>query len=143
MSIEPIELICSALILNDYGGDKNYAQLVKDRIKSDETRYRRTKHRGDLVICCGASNSVTANAGKALCIVNLYDCRPMQKEDEPTACIDYQPNRFVWRLKDWRWFSRDFEFRHYYVSGPYQGIFKIRIPGNVEILSQQPSRPLI
>jgi hypothetical protein len=126
--------IFSALILNDYGGDKNYAQLVKDMTKSDETRYRRTAYRGDLVICCGATNSVTKNKGKALCIVSLYDCRPMQPEDEPTACIEYQPHRFVWRLKDWRFFSRDFEFRHYYVSGPYQGIFKIKIPDNVQII---------
>lgn len=130
--------IFKALILNDYGGDKNYAQLVKDRIKSDETRYKRTSHRGDLVICCGKSGSVTRNAGKALCIVNLYDVRPMEPEDVPTACIDYQSNRFVWRLKDWRWFSRDFEFKYYYVSGPYQAIFSIRIPDNVEILTSHP-----
>jgi hypothetical protein len=131
------ERIYSALVLNDYGVNKNYAQLVMDRIKSDETRYRRTAHRGDLVICCGQTNSITKNAGKALCIVNLYDCRPMQKEDEPTACIEYQPHRFVWRFSDWRYFTRCFEFRYYYVSGSYQGIFKIRIPDNIQILNQQ------
>lgn len=131
--------IYSALILNDYGGDANYAQLVKDQKKTIETRMRRTNYRGDLVICCGASNSVTANAGKALCIVNLYTCHPMEPRDEPFACINYLSKRFSWFLCNWRWFSRDFEFRHHYISGPYQGIFKIQIPANVQILNQPPT----
>lgn len=130
--------IYHALILNDYGGDRNYAQKVKEQIKTIETRYRRTSYRGELVICCGKSNSVSENAGKALCIVNLYLCGPMVREDEPYACVDYQPERFSWYLCNWQWFSRDFEFRHSYVSGPYQGIFKIRIPNDVQILNQRP-----
>lgn len=61
----------------------------------------------------------------------------MIKEDEPGACIEYHPDRKCLLLKDWRYFSRDFEFRHYYVSGPYQGIFAIKIPPSVHILNKQ------
>jgi hypothetical protein len=128
--------IFSALILNDYGGDKNYATKVMQQVKTIETRMRRTNFRGDLVICCGAGKSVTANRGKALCIVNLYGCEPMQPKHEPYACIECIPGRFSWYLCNWQWFDRLFEFRHYYLSGPYQGIFKIRIPDNVQILNQ-------
>ena len=125
--------IYRALILNDYA-ETPYAQWVKAQKKTMETRMNRLfKYRGDVVICCGASNSVGKNAGKALCIVNIYDGRPMVKEDEAAACIEYHPDRKVLLLKDWRYFSRDFEFKYYYVSGAYQGIFTIRIPKDVEI----------
>lgn len=129
--------IYRALILNDYEGAP-YAEWVKIQKKTIETRMKRLfKYRGDVVICCGASNSVGKNAGKALCIVNIYDGRPMIKEDEDAACIEYHPDRKCLLLKDWRYFSRDFEFRHYYVSGPYQGIFEIKIPLSVHILNKQ------
>lgn len=129
--------IYRALILNDYEGAP-YAEWVKIQKKTIETRMKRLfKYRGDVVICCGASNSVGKNAGKALCIVNIYDGRPMIKEDEDAACIEYHPDRKCLLLKDWRYFSRDFEFRHYYVSGHYQGIFEIKIPLSVHILNKQ------
>lgn len=128
--------IYRALILNDYEKTP-YAEWVKTKKKTIETRMGRLfKYRGDVVICCGAANSVTKNAGKALCIVNIYDGRPMIKEDEKDACIEYHPDRRCLFLKDWRYFSRDFEFRYYYVSGAYQGIFTIKIPANVHILNQ-------
>jgi hypothetical protein len=133
------ERVYSALILNDYGGEGNYADKVMRRIKTIETRMNRLfKYRGDLVICCGQTNSVTNNAGKALCIVDLFDARKMLKEDEAAACIEWHEDRRSHLLRDWRYFSRNFEFRHYYVSGPYQGIFKIRIPSNVEIITPSP-----
>jgi len=129
----PEERIYKAIILNDYPG-AHYAEWVKIQKKTIETRMGRLfKYRGDIVICCGKTNSVSKNAGKALCIVNIYDGRPMLKEDEQAACIEWHPDRKSLLLKDWRYFSRDFEFRHYYVSGPYQGIFEIRIPDNVQI----------
>lgn len=132
------DIILPALVLNDYGSTENYATYVEEQKKTLETRMRRFNHRGDLVICCG-NKSLTANKGKALCIVNLYDARPMEntKEDEEAARIAYQPGRIVHLLKDWRYFSRKFHFTHYYVSGTYQGIFKIRIPEGVQIIEQQ------
>lgn len=130
-----------ALILNDYEVDR-YAEWVKIQKKTIETRMKRLfSYRGDVVICCGAANSVGRNAGRALCIVNIYDGRPMIKEDEVAACIEWHPDRKSLLLKDWRWFSRDFEFRHYYVSGAYQGIFTIKIPASVQILNQMPKKP--
>jgi hypothetical protein len=131
------ERIYKALILNDYEG-KEYATWVYEQIKTDETRYRRTAHRGNLIICKGKTNSVGPKKGMALCIVNLYDCLPMTMEHEKSALVEYQPNRFVWRLKDWRYFSEPFEFRHHKVAGTWQGIFDLRIPDYVTILTHQP-----
>jgi hypothetical protein len=127
--------IYSALILNDYPG-RPYAEWVKTQKKTIETRMgRQFNYRGDLVICCGATNSVGKNAGKALCIVDLYDARPMIEEDVKAACIEWDADRRVHLLRNWRYFSYEFAFKDYKVSGPYQGIFKIRIPDFVEILS--------
>ncbi len=54
-----------ALILNDYPGAP-YADWIKNGKKTIETRYRSFKYTGDLVICCGKTNSVGKNAGKAM-----------------------------------------------------------------------------
>lgn len=133
--------IYPALVLNDYPGE-HYATWIEQQKKTLETRFRKFSHRGDLVICCG-NKSVSANKGKALCIVNLFDARPMEntQADEDAAKIAYAPGRIVHLLKDWQYFSRKFHFTHYYVSGTYQGIFKIRIPDDVQII-QQPKLPL-
>lgn len=132
------ERIYKALILNDYVG-AHYAELVKTQKKTIETRMGRLfKYRGDVVICCGKTNSVSKNAGKALCIVNIYDGRLMLPEDEAAACIEWHPERRALLLKDWRYFNRDFEFSKLRVSGTWQGIFEIRIPDNVQILNSKP-----
>lgn len=129
----PENRILPALILNDYA-EAPYATWVKEQAKTIETRMGRLfKHRGDLVICCGKTNSVGSNAGKALCIVNVYDGRPMIPEDEAAAKIEWHPKRKSLLLTNWRYFSYDFIFKDYYVSGPFQGIFKIRIPDFVSI----------
>lgn len=128
------ERIYSALILNDYA-EAPYAEWIKAQKKTIETRMgRQFKYRGDLVICCGASNSVGKNAGKALCIVDLYDARPMIEEDVEAACIEWDANRKSHLLRNWRYFSYEFAFKDYYVSGPYQGIFQLRIPDFVKII---------
>lgn len=126
------ERIYKALILNDYECGR-YADLVYKQIKTIETRYRRTAHRGNLIICCGKTNSVGPNAGKALCMVDLINCRPMLVEDEKAACIEYQPNRFAWELRFWSYFSRQFEFAPCKVRGTWQGLFDIRLPDDVTI----------
>jgi hypothetical protein len=125
-----------ALILNDYP-ETPYAEWIKVQKKTIETRMgRQFSHRGDIVICCGASNSPgSKNAGKALCIVDLYDARPMIEEDVEAACIQWHHNRKSHLLRNWRYFSYDFVFKDYYVSGPYQGIFKIKIPDFVKIIT--------
>ena len=127
------EDIYNALILNDYPG-AHYATMVHDRTKIIETRMKQFKYRGDLIICCG-NGSVSKNKGKALCMVNLFDARPMTDEDEPHACISNAPGRIAHLLKDWRYFNRQFHFAHYRISGSYQSIFQLRLPDDVRIIS--------
>lgn len=122
--------IYPAIILNE-----PYAGLVKDRVKTIETRMRRFSHRGDIIICCDKGKSADSpNAGKALCIVDVYDVRPMRDEDAAAACIDNVPGRYAYLLKDWRHFSYDFLIKDYAVTKNWQGIFQLRIPDFVQIL---------
>jgi len=126
-----------ALVLNDYGGDADYATLVYQGIKTIETRMGRLfSHRGDIVICKGATKSVGENKGMALCVVNIYDGRMMQKSDEKSACIDWHPDRRSLLLKDWRYFSRMFKFSDQAVKNNFQGVFEITIPDDVALIPQ-------
>lgn len=134
--------IYPALILNDYPGAE-YAEWVRTGKKTIETRMKRLfSYRGDIVICCGFKNSMhSPNAGLALCIVNIYDGRSMRKIDEPHAGIEWHKDRKALLLKDWRHFDKPFRFTDQYVSGPYQGIFKITLPSNVGIIPRPDIKP--
>lgn len=123
----------AALVLNDYP-EKHYATWVKDGIKTLETRGKKFSYTGDLVICCG-NKSVTNNAGKALCIVHFGEGRPMVDEDANSACIENAPGRIVYPLTDLRHFSYDFKFTDYAVKKNFQGIFSVKIPDFVKILT--------
>lgn len=126
--------IFKALILNDYPG-KPYAQQVKEGTKLIETRMNKLfTYRGDIVICCGASNSISDNAGKALCIVNIWKGRAMLKSDEIAACIEWHPKRKSLLLKDWRHFDEDFEFAPCAIEKNFQGMFSIQIPDHIKII---------
>jgi len=122
-----------ALILNDYPGAP-YADWIKTGKKTIETRHRSFNYKGDLVICCGKTNSVGKNAGKALCIVELWKIRPMKKSDETAAGVKYNPEIKSFLLRNWRHFNRDFEFSPQRIAGAWQGIFEITIPDDVEII---------
>lgn len=127
-----------ALVLNDYEGGLHYATKVYTGEKPIETRMNRMfKYRGDLVICCGNS-SVTDNAGYALCVVNLYDARPMENNEAEikAACIGWDKDRFSHLLKDWRYFSRNFKFARQATKKNFQGIFEIEIPSDVILIPQ-------
>ena len=129
-------MIYKAIILNDYEG-AHYASKVYRGEKLIETRMNRMfSYRGDIVICCGKTNSVTSNAGKALCLVEIWKGRPMEKGDEEAACIEFHPKRKSLLLRNWRYFSRNFDFAPQYVSGPFQGIFEILLPADVDIIPQ-------
>lgn len=123
----------NCLILNDYPG-AHYATWLMQQRKTIETRMKAFKYRGDLIICCG-NKSVTANKGLALCVVNLFAVREMFDEDHEAACIANAPGRKAHLLKDWRYFSRKFEFARRRVSGSFQSIFQITLPDDVKILS--------
>lgn len=122
----------NCLILNDYP-EKHYATWVAEQRKTIETRMKAFKYRGDLIICCG-NKSVTANKGKALCIVNLFAVRDMFDADEAAACIANTIGRKAHLLKDWRYFNRKFEFARRRVSGSFQSIFQITLPDDVIII---------
>lgn len=128
--------IYPAIVLNDYAYAK-YAQWVKEGKKIIETREGRMfDFTGDIIICCGKSKSVGTNAGKAICIVNIWKVRPMKKEDEVAACIEWRGDRIAYLLKDWRYFNEDFMFSKYAIQKNFQGIFSIQLPENVYTIPQ-------
>jgi hypothetical protein len=135
-----------ALIINDFK-HAHYAQWVKEGKKKIETRVnRKFKHRGDIVICCGAANSVTDNAGLALCIVEVFEVDWMKPEEETAACVSFHEKRVSYHLRNWRHFSQDFEFKKLKVSGNWQGIFELQIPEGIEIIPKPeilPYKPLV
>lgn len=78
-----------------------WANLVASGAKTIETRKWATKYRGDLVICSSQNPKIEPH-GKALCIVELYDVRPMEKKDEKKACIKVYPKAQAWFLRNLR-----------------------------------------
>ena len=129
-------MILPALILNNYPGTP-YADWVKHGNKTIETRMNRLfSHRGDIIICCGKTNSVGPNAGRALCIVDIYKGRPMANnaEEIKAACIGWDINRKSLLLRNWRHFNDDFIFMPFVVNKNFQGIFSINIPDYITII---------
>lgn len=76
-----------------------WANLVASGKKTIETRKWSTKYRGDLVIC-SSKNPKIEPAGYALCIIELYDVKPMTKKDEKKACIKVYPKAYSWFLRN-------------------------------------------
>ncbi len=132
--------IYKALIMNDYPGAP-YAEWIKTGEKTIETRHRNFHYRGDIVICCGKTNSVGKNAGKALCIVELWKARPMKKGDEKASGVRYDPTIICFLFRNWRHFSRDFEFSPQRISGAWQSLFDITIPEDVKIIPRPDIKP--
>jgi hypothetical protein len=129
-----------ALILNDYPGAP-YADWIKWGEKTIETRNRSFNYRGDVVICCGKTISVGPNAGRALCIVDLWKIRPMKKADEKAAGVPYDPRIKSFLLRNWRHFSYDFAFAPQRIAGAWQSLFLITIPPGVTIISKSGIKP--
>ena len=125
--------IFKALIMNDYPGAP-YAEWIKTGAKTIETRHRSFNYRGDIVICCGKTNSVGENAGKALCIVELWKIRPMERGDEKASGVSFNPKIKSFLIRNWRHFSRDFEFSPQRISGAWQSLFDISLPADVKIV---------
>jgi len=53
-------------------------------------------------VICSSQNPKIDPYGKALCIVELYDTRPMTKKDEKKACIKVYPKAQAWFLRNFR-----------------------------------------
>ncbi len=99
-----------------------YASLIAEGIKTIETRKWATKYRGDILICASKSGQGEPK-GVALCIVELYDIRPMTKADEAAACIELYPNAKAWLIRNLRVLPKPFP-----VKG-HLSLFDIDLPG--------------
>jgi hypothetical protein len=107
-----------------------FIQFVLENLKWLELRSYRTHHRGDLLLVAGRSfhdghcildgqdmecleairllwhQDKTLASGKAVCVVNLKDCRPMTLEDEAAACHRWQAGGWVWEFDNLRLIHR-------------------------------------
>jgi hypothetical protein len=133
-----MERLIPALVVNDYELFP-YGEWIKYGKKTIETRMNRLfSYRGDIAICVGSTNSVGKNKGKAICIVEIWHGRPMNNtpHEIEACCIGWDKNRKSLLLRNWRHFSRDFEFSKLATKKNFQGIFEIAIPDDVEIIPQ-------
>ena len=78
-----------------------WANWVASGKKTLDTRRWKTNYRGDLVIC-SSKNPKIEPAGYVLCIVELYDIKPMKKSHEKKACVKVYPGAYVWFLRNIR-----------------------------------------
>lgn len=69
--------------------------------KSIETRTWKTSYRGDLLLV-GSKKPTGVYAGRAACVVNLVDCRPMVAEDEEFARCPVYEGAYSWVIDDIR-----------------------------------------
>ena len=81
--------------------DQPFAWAISENEKKIEIRSWQTKYRGDLLICSTKKkfkfDGEILPAGKALCIANLVDCRPMVESDSELALVDkIDKNMFSW-----------------------------------------------
>lgn len=125
--------IYQAIILLDEPGGRHFATWVEFHVKNIETRMKYMIPQGEVVICC-SNGSMTANKGKALCIVTVGKGRPMTTDDEKGACINAIPGRVAYPLSNWKMFSRKFPFTKYKIDGTFQAMFTIEIPEDVCII---------
>src|SRR5574344_1594840 len=102
-----------------------FATLIKNNIKTIETRSWKTKYRGELYIHSSLSNpdkdiytrkdlvklfdESELTYGKIICKCNLVDCIKITKEyaeqikkeaPEVFACGDFTPGRYAWILEN-------------------------------------------
>ena len=78
-----------------------YANWIAVGKKTIETRKWKTSYRGDLVICSSHTIDIEPK-GFALCVVELYDIRPMTLEDQEAACVEIYDNAYAWLIRDLR-----------------------------------------
>jgi hypothetical protein len=88
-----------------------WANLIRSRSKTIETRTWSTRYRGPVLIC--ASRTVDQGMaamyergtgcepyelGHAICVATILECRPMTPADEERALCLCTPGRFAWIL---------------------------------------------
>jgi hypothetical protein len=83
-----------------------WASLIAHGQKTVEKRSRPTQFRGDFLVCVSGRDTHPDKSlprGVALCIVELFDCRPLQPGDcSAGGGIAYDPTQFAWLLRNVR-----------------------------------------
>jgi len=79
-----------------------YASMIVDRTKWLETRNRRTRHRGPLLIVTSKHPKGKLPTGHAVAVVELTEVRRMSPADERGACVRFEEGLFVWVLTNVR-----------------------------------------
>ena len=100
-----------------------WADLIAAGFKTIETRTWTIKHRGPVLIVVARSPKAP-NSGQAICMVDLYGCRPMTARDEERACLEVYPRANSWLIRNVR------DITPFPVAGRL-GLFEIQIPPGV------------
>ena len=82
-----------------------FVELITNGIKTIECRTWKTDYRGDILITSSSKKRSGTIPSHALCIVELYDIRPMKKTDADAACMkqsECTSNNFAWLLRNVR-----------------------------------------
>ena len=82
-----------------------FAELVSNGIKTIECRTWKTDYRGDILITSSSKIRSGTIPGHALCVAELYDIRPMKREDADAACmkkVDCTSDKYAWCLRNIR-----------------------------------------
>lgn len=99
-----------------------WASLIASGKKTIETRRWATSYRGDLLIVSTRKPEYDdLPLGKALCIVEVYFCRPMVPVDEADACCQ-------WYAGAWSWLLRNIRPIEPFAVRGLQGFYEIALP---------------
>lgn len=86
-----------------------YAEFIRRRMKTIETRTWQTQYRGDILICAGLKpadnfdlSEYDLKYGHAIAVAELVNITHFLKEHEEQAQCDYYPNAFAWHLQNVR-----------------------------------------
>jgi len=80
-----------------------WASLIAQGTKTIETRLWQTPYRGDLLIVSTMQPNIEGfPTGQALCIVDLYHCRPMTVDDQQRAQCELYDGAWAWELRNRR-----------------------------------------
>lgn len=82
-----------------------YAELITNGVKTIECRTWKTDYRGDILITSSAKKKAGTIPSHALCIAELYDVRPMKKDDADAACMkqsECTADKYSWMLRNVR-----------------------------------------
>lgn len=127
-----------AIILSDNWPDF-FATKVLKQIKTIETRWYNWKGlEGKRVLICVSKTSESKYAGLAICSARVSKIRYMKKKDEKRACVEFDPKRFSYILKDFQIVSRRFKFSDYKVAGAFQSYFDVELPKDVYLSPYSP-----